>query len=211
MKVGMRVVIVDDDQLVALSLKTILEANEEISVVGTGNDGTEAVVLYEKERPDILLMDIQMKPMSGLAATEQILKTDRDAKILFLTTFSDDEYIVKALDLGAKGYILKQDFEGILPALQAVQRGQSVFGDEIVSRIQVLMQSKSEFDYAFYDIGEKEREIIAWVGKGKSNREIADELFLSEGTVRNYISTILEKLSLRDRTQLAVFYLTKVC
>lgn len=210
MKVGMRVVIVDDDQLVALSLKTILEANEEISVVGTGNDGTEAVVLYEKERPDILLMDIQMKPMSGLAA-EQILKTDRDAKILFLTTFSDDEYIVKALDLGAKGYILKQDFEGILPALQAVQRGQSVFGGEIVSRIPVLMQSKSEFDYAFYDIGEKEREIIALVGKGKSNREIADELFLSEGTVRNYISTILEKLSLRDRTQLAVFYLTKVC
>ena len=198
MKVGMRVVIVDDDQLVALSLKTILEANEEISVVGTGNDGTEAVVLYEKERPDILLMDIQMKPMSGLAAAEQILKTDRDAKILFLTTFSDDEYIVKALDLGTKGYILKQDFEGILPALQAVQRGQSVFGGEIVSRIPVLMQSKSEFDYAFYDIGEKER-------------EIADELFLSEGTVRNYISTILEKLSLRDRTQLAVFYLTKVC
>ena len=194
----MRVVIVDDDQLVALSLKTILEANEEISVVGTGNDGTEAVVLYEKERPDILLMDIQMKPMSGLAAAEQILKTDRDAKILFLTTFSDDEYIVKALDLGTKGYILKQDFEGILPALQAVQRGQSVFGGEIVSRIPVLMQSKSEFDYAFYDIGEKER-------------EIADELFLSEGTVRNYISTILEKLSLRDRTQLAVFYLTKVC
>ena len=156
-------------------------------------------------------MDIQMKPMSGLAAAEQILKTDRDAKILFLTTFSDDEYIVKALDLGAKGYILKQDFEGILPALQAVQRGQSVFGGEIVSRIPVLMQSKSEFDYAFYDIGEKEREMIALVGKGKSNREIADELFLSEGTVRNYISTILEKLSLRDRTQLAVFYLTKVC
>lgn len=146
-----------------------------------------------------------------MSAAEQILKTDRDAKILFLTTFSDDEYIVKALDLGTKGYILKQDFEGILPALQAVQRGQSVFGGEIVSRIPVLMQSKSEFDYAFYDIGEKEREIIALVGKGKSNREIADELFLSEGTVRNYISTILEKLSLRDRTQLAVFYLTKVC
>lgn len=207
----MRVVIVDDDQLVALSLKTILEANEEISVVGTGNDGTAAIDLYERKRPDILLMDIQMKPMSGLAAAEQILKTDRDAKILFLTTFSDDEYIVKALDLGAKGYILKQDFEGILPALQAVQRGQSVFGGEIVSRIPVLMQSKLEFDYAFYDIGEKEREIIALVGKGKSNREIADELFLSEGTVRNYISTILEKLSLRDRTQLAVFYLTKVC
>lgn len=207
----MKVVIVDDDQLVALSLKTILEANEEISVVGTGNDGTEAVSLYEKEKPDILLMDIQMKPMSGLEAAEQILEKDREAKILFLTTFSDDEYIIKALDLGAKGYILKQDFEGLVPALQAVERGQSVFGGEIVSRIPVLMQSKAEFNYASYDIGEKEQEIISLVGKGKSNREISEELFLSEGTVRNYISTILEKLSLRDRTQLAVFYLTKVC
>ena len=207
----MNIIIVDDDSLVAGALKTILEINPDINITATGSDGQEACELYRRYQPDILLMDIQMKPMSGLAAAEQILKTDRDAKILFLTTFSDDEYIVKALDLGTKGYILKQDFEGILPALQAVQRGQSVFGGEIVSRIPVLMQSKSEFDYAFYDIGEKEREIIALVGKGKSNREIADELFLSEGTVRNYISTILEKLSLRDRTQLAVFYLTKVC
>ena len=207
----MNIIIVDDDSLVAGALKTILEINPDINITATGSDGQEACELYRRYQPDILLMDIQMKPMSGLAAAEQILKMDRDAKILFLTTFSDDEYIVKALDLGTKGYILKQDFEGILPALQAVQRGQSVFGGEIVSRIPVLMQSKSEFDYAFYDIGEKEREIIALVGKGKSNREIADELFLSEGTVRNYISTILEKLSLRDRTQLAVFYLTKVC
>lgn len=203
--------IVDDDQLVALSLKTILEANSDITVTATGNDGTEAIALYEKEQPDILLMDIQMKPVSGLEAAEQILQTYPDAKILFLTTFSDDEYIIKALDLGAKGYILKQDFEGIIPALQAVERGQSVFGGEIVSRLPVLKQPKSEFDYGTYDIGEKEQEIIALVGAGKSNREIAEELFLSEGTVRNYISTILEKLSLRDRTQLAVFYLTKVC
>lgn len=207
----MRIMIVDDDQLVALSLKTILEANSDITVTATGNDGTEAIALYEKEQPDILLMDIQMKPVSGLEAAEQILQTYPDAKILFLTTFSDDEYIIKALDLGAKGYILKQDFEGIIPALQAVERGQSVFGGEIVSRLPVLKQPKSEFDYDTYDIGEKEQEIIALVGAGKSNREIAEELFLSEGTVRNYISTILEKLSLRDRTQLAVFYLTKVC
>lgn len=91
-----------------------------------------------------------------------------------------------------------------------MQQGQSVFGGEIVSKLPVLMQPKNEFDYSQYDIGEKEQEIIALVGMGKSNREIAEELFLSEGTVRNYISTILEKFSLRDRTQLAVFYLTKV-
>lgn len=110
-----------------------------------------------------------------------------------------------------KGYILKQDFDGIVPAIKAVYRGQSVFGGEIVSRIPVLKLSKSEFDAAAYDLCGKELDIIAQVGLGKSNKEIADYLFLSEGTVRNYISVILEKLSLRDRTQLAVFYLTKMC
>lgn len=206
----MKVIIVDDDQLVALSLQTILESDENIRVAACGQDGEEAVALYGKHQPDVLLMDIQMKGMSGLAAAEMILKSYPDAKILFLTTFSDDEYIIKALDIGAKGYILKQDFAGIIPALFAVEQGQSVFGGEIVSKIPVLMQQKNTFDYSMYDIGEKEQEIIALVGLGKSNREIAGDLFLSEGTVRNYISTILEKLSLRDRTQLAVFYLTKV-
>ena len=207
----MKVVVVDDDQPVAISLKTILESDPQVTVAATGNDGKDAVALYESEHPDVLLLDIQMKEMSGLEAAEQILETDPTAKILFLTTFSDDEYIIKALNLGAKGYILKQDFEGLLPALLAVEQGQSVFGGEVVNKLPVLMQTKNSFDYSGYDIGEKEQEIIALVGAGKSNREIAEELFLSEGTVRNYISQILEKLSLRDRTQLAVFYLTKVC
>ena len=105
-----------------------------------------------------------------------------------------------------KGYILKQDFEGIVPALDAVYGGQSVFGGEIIGKIPVLMQNKEEFDYSQYDISEKEQQIIELVAEGLSNREIAERLFLSEGTVRNYISVILEKLSLRDRTQLAVFY-----
>ena len=207
----MKVVVVDDDQLVAISLKTILESDSQVTVAATGNDGKDAVALYESEHPDVLLLDIQMKEMSGLEAAEQILEKDSAAKILFLTTFSDDEYIIKALNLGAKGYILKQDFEGLLPALLAVEQGQSVFGGEVVNKLPVLMQTKNSFDYSGYDIGEKEQEIIALVGAGKSNREIAEELFLSEGTVRNYISQILEKLFLRDRTQLAVFYLTKVC
>lgn len=207
----MKVVVVDDDQLVAISLKTILESDPQVTVAATGNDGKDAVALYESEHPDVLLLDIQMKEMSGLEAAEQILEKDPAAKILFLTTFSDDEYIIKALNLGAKGYILKQDFEGLLPALLAVEQGQSVFGGEVVNKLPVLIQTKNSFDYSGYDIGEKEQEIIALVGAGKSNREIAEELFLSEGTVRNYISQILEKLSLRDRTQLAVFYLTKVC
>ena len=206
----MRIVVVDDDQIVAISLKTILESDEEIEVAACGNDGADAIELYEKEKPEILLMDIQMKKVSGLSAAEEIMKKDPEAKILLLTTFSDDEYIIKALDIGVKGYILKQDFDGIVPAVKAVYRGQSVFGGEIVSKIPVLSSSKSEFDFAAYDIGPKEQEVMAQVALGKSNREIAETLFLSEGTVRNYISSVLEKLSLRDRTQLAVFYLNKV-
>lgn len=206
----MRVIIIDDDQLVAISLKTILEASPHIEVIATGNDGKDAIALYKEMLPDVLLMDIQMKEMSGLDAAEAILKENKDAKILFLTTFSDDEYIVKALHLGAKGYILKQDFEGIISSLYAVYQGQSVFGGEIVHKIPVLMQSKESFDYSQYNINEKEQDIIEQVALGKSNHEIADALFLSEGTVRNYISTILDKLALRDRTQLAVFYYRNV-
>ena len=151
-------------------------------------------------------MDIRMEEINGLEAAEAILKEYPNARILILTTFSDDEYIVKALSIGAKGYILKQDFEGIVPALKAVYGGQSVFGGEIVGKLPVLMQSKDEFHYSQYDINEKEQAIIELVAEGLSNKEIAEKLFLSEGTVRNYISVILEKLALRDRTQLAVFY-----
>ncbi len=202
----MRVLVVDDDNLVAISLKTILEADSEVVVTGIGQSGEDAIRLYREQRPDVLLMDIRMNGMTGLDAAEYILKEDEAAKILFLTTFSDDEYIVRALNLGAKGYLLKQDFEGIVPAIKAVFGGQSVFGGDIVGKIPVLMQSKGDVDYAKYDISEKEQAIIELVAEGLSNREIAGKLYLSEGTVRNYISMILEKLGLRDRTQIAVFY-----
>ena len=194
--VNMNIVIVDDDFLVTTALKTILEASNKVTVLATGTDGTDAVKLYHSCQPDILLTDIQMKTKSGLDATEEIL----------LTTFSDNEYIVKALKLGAKGYLLKQDYESILPALEAVESGQTVFGTEIVSKIPELLNAAPEFDYAAYQINEKELSIIRLVADGYSNKEIASELFLGEGTVRNYLSNILEKLNLRDRTQLAVFY-----
>lgn len=202
----MKILVVDDDKLVAVSLKTILEATGTIEVLALSNSGEEAIRLYDSYCPDVLLMDIRMDKMSGLDAAEIILKKHSDAKILFLTTFSDDEYIVRALNIGAKGYILKQDFEGIPAALLAVYNGQSVFGGEIVNKIPDLMNIKEEFDYSAYDINDKEIEIIELVSAGLTNKEISEKLYLSEGTIRNYISVILEKLSLRDRTQLAVFY-----
>ena len=202
----MKIVIVDDDCLVAEALKTILEINEDVQVAGIGADGTEACRLYEEYHPDVLLMDIRMKKMDGLEAAEKILAADKKANILLLTTFSDDEYIVKALKLGAKGYLLKQDYGSILPALRAVYSGQTVFGTEIVSKIPDLLQSSDGFDYKSYGINEREEEIIRLIADGYSNHEIAVELFLSDGTVRNYLSSILDKLELRDRTQVAVFY-----
>ncbi len=205
----MKIVIVDDDVFVSGALKTIMEANEDITVAGIGADGKDAIELYRKEKPDVLLMDIRMKEMSGLAAAEQILGEDPEAKILLLTTFSDDEYIVKALKYGVKGYLLKQDYGSILPAVRAVHMGQSVFGTEIVSRLPELLKEKEAFDYREYDLSEKEYEAVTLVAEGLSNKEIAARMFLSEGTVRNYISDVLDKLGLRDRTQLAVYYLTR--
>lgn len=200
------ILVVDDDVLVASALKTILETEDSLHVSGIGSDGKDAVRMYRETKPDVLLMDIRMKEMNGLEASEQILSEYPDAKILLLTTFSDDEYIVKALKFGVKGYLLKQDYTSIIPAIKAVCTGQTVFGTEIVSRIPDLLQKKSKFNYSLYEIGEREYEIITLVADGLSNREIAEKLYLSEGTVRNYLSNILDKLHLRDRTQLAIFY-----
>ena len=203
----MKVLIVDDDILVTNSLKTILESDpSHIEVVGIGNNGTQAIALYESLKPDILLMDIRMQEKNGIEAAQEILSKDSQAKILFLTTFSDDDYIIKALQIGSKGYILKQNFTSIISSLKAVYAGQSVFGDEISHKIPNLLHSNATLDCTTYSITEKELEIITQVANGLSNKEIADILALSEGTVRNYISIILEKLNLRDRTQLAIFY-----
>ena len=123
----MKVIIVDDDPFVCISLKTILQAEPGIEVCASGNSGEAAVRLYEDMRPDILLMDIQMGDFSGLDAGAEILEKHPEARILFLTTFSDDEYIVRALRIGAKGYLIKQDIETIAPALHSVMSGQSVW------------------------------------------------------------------------------------
>lgn len=202
----MKVLVIDDDKLVSASLKTILESDPDISVIGTGNSGKAAIELYEQLRPDILLMDIRMAEMTGLDAAEHLLTHYSGVRILFLTTFSDDEYIVKALRIGAKGYILKQNFECIVPALKAVYMGQSVFGDEIITKLPNLIHEDSRSSLLKYNLTDKEIDLLAHIAEGLSNKEISEAMFLSEGTVRNYISILLDKLQLRDRTQLAIFY-----
>ena len=202
----MNIVLIDDDQLVCMSLKLILEANDNIHVTAIGHDGSEALSLYRQYQPDVLLMDIRMQDRNGLEALSDVLAEFPHARVLFLTTFVDNEYITKALQLGAKGYIVKQDYETIIPALNAVYSGQNVYGSEIMEKIPELMKAEPSFDYSAHNITEKEYEIITLVAQGLSNKEISARLFLSEGTIRNYLSGILEKLQLRDRTQLAVFY-----
>ncbi|MCM1054792.1 MAG: response regulator transcription factor [Bacteroides sp.] len=202
----MRVLLADDDPVVTASLKIILEASGEVSIIGVGSSGQEAAELFRETKPDILLMDIRMGEVTGISAARTVLKEFPEARILFLTTFSDDDYIRDALKIGAKGYILKQEFDSIVPALKAVLRGKTVFCSDVTEKIAGFVGKKSDFRPESFGLGEKEMEIIEMVGKGFSNREIASELHLSEGTVRNYISGILLKLDLRDRTRLAVFY-----
>ncbi len=203
----MRVLVIDDDPIVCSSLKMILESDSEITVVGTGTDGDVAIELFDLLSPDILLMDIRMQPRSGLSAGEIILANHPDAYILYLTTFSDNDYIIKALSLGAKGYLLKQNFDSIIPSLKAIFAGQNVFGNEIVTKLPDIILSKEKSSFcADHSLSDKENELLTYIAKGLNNKEIASIIHLSEGTVRNYISELLEKLQLRDRTQLAIFY-----
>lgn len=205
--INLKLIIVDDDMLVCQALKTILEADSEITVAAIGNTGEEAISLYRSHHPDILLMDIRMSSMTGIDAGKTILSEFPEARILFLTTFSDNEYIVEALRIGAKGYLLKQNFESIVPSIKAVFIGQRVFGDEIVSKLPTMLDSRTPLPTKnHYNLSAKELEMVRLVAEGLSNKEISAISFLSEGTVRNYISVILEKLRLRDRTQLACFY-----
>lgn len=213
----MRIAIVDDDPIVCQSLETILTATGTAEVLWTANDGDTAVRRYFEtpaSRPDVLLIDIQMPGTSGLDAAREILATDPAARILFLTTFTDQSYIAQAMGLGAKGYLIKQDVAAVGPALQAVMAGQVVLGAEVLGKLTERTPNPADSDDSRDTadsieglLGEREREITALVAEGLDNRDIAARLFLSEGTVRNRISAILDKLGLTNRTQLAILWL----
>ena len=211
----MKVLIVDDDALVTQSLATILSVEPDVEVIGRGGSGPEAVEKHRELSPDILLLDIRMPGGDGLGAAEQILAEDEDARIVFLTTFSDDEYIVRALKMGARGYLIKQDVARIAPALRSVMAGVSVLEGEVVERSAAMGlggggsasgSGQMPRSAVFERLTEREYEVVEAVAEGLDNAEVADKLFMSEGTVRNHISSILAKLGLRNRTQVAVMY-----
>lgn len=198
-----RVLVIDDDAIVCSSLKTILDAQPDIAVVGTGSNGLEAVDLYERLRPDLVLTDIQMPVCDGIEAARRILARNAAARIVFLTTFSDDAYLVRALALGVCGYMVKQDVTAIAPAIRSVIEGHRVFDGHASDRSSARAAQPPHTEIP---LTERERDVIRLVADGLDNSDIAQALYLSEGTVRNHISAILAKLDLKNRTQLAVWY-----
>ena len=208
-----RVLIADDQELIRQSLSFVLDAQADIEMVGTASDGREAIELVRKEKPDVVLMDIRMPKVDGMECTRLIKSAYPQIKVIILTTFDDDEYVFGALRYGASGYLLKGvSVKELADAVREVVRGGSIIMPGVASKalemfarmargsMQIAIEEKQTAD-----LQENEWRVIREVGCGKSNKEIAAALCLSEGTVRNYLSSVLSKLDLRDRTQLAIW------
>ncbi|WP_330389239.1 response regulator transcription factor [Alkaliphilus peptidifermentans] len=203
--------IVDDDALIRDSLKIILELEEDFHVVAVASNGQEALNICSDNNVDLILMDIRMPVMDGVLATKEIKNRYNNIKIIILTTFMDDEYIKEALKNGAEGYILKsQSSDSIIESLKMVMKGNVVFEKEVATTLKTIISNEKPKQACKGDFTEREMEIMKLVGEGLSNREIAAKLYLSEGTARNYVTNLLEKLRLRDRTQLAIFYIKNI-
>lgn len=207
----MKVLIVDDDALIRDSLKIIISMEADMEVVGTASNAQESLELCRQYQPDIVLMDIRMPVMDGVLGTKLIKSQFSNIKVIILTTFKDDEYIKEAIKNGASGYMLKnQSSDNILDSLRAVHKGSIVFEKEVAKSLTSMLKDNRNIKLKDLDITEREIDVLKLVGEGLSNKEISEKLYLSEGTVRNYVTMLLEKLSLRDRTQLAIFYIKNI-
>jgi DNA-binding NarL/FixJ family response regulator len=197
----MKVLVVDDDPLVSRSLTVLLSREPDLHVLGTAKDGERAVAFCERNRPDAVLMDIRMPGMDGIEATRRIKERWPGIRVLILTTFQDDESIRRALEAGADGYLLKSTpTSGMAQTLRALGTGAAVVDAEVLKRLGGAAPAPLE------GLSPRENDVAELVAQGCSNREIAGQLFISEGTVRNTLSVVLDKLGLRDRTQLAIRY-----
>lgn len=199
----MKILMVDDDLLVLNALSTIL-GKSGFEIVLATTDSKKAVETYKESEIDVVILDIRMKEVNGVDVAIEILDFDKDAKIMLLTTFNDRDDIIRALNKGVLGVILKDNVASLIPAIESVSLGNKILDNELNLK-NLFNTTKKDFDL----LTQKEIEILEQIAKGLSNKEISEKLFLSEGTVRNYISCILEKLELRDRTQLAIYYYTK--
>ena len=201
-----RVLLAEDQALVRHGLKMMIESDPDMRVTGEAGDGGEAVALCERQRFNVAVLDIRMPMMDGLKAARIILERQPECKVIILTTFNDDEYALEALKIGASGYMLKDaEPEALVRAIRSCLVGGMPLGDQVTARVIPRLLEQPEPEPADPSLTPREMAIIRKIGEGLNNKEIAAELSLSVGTVKNHVSQILDKLELRDRTQLAIY------
>jgi DNA-binding NarL/FixJ family response regulator len=208
---AIRVLLVDDQALFREGLETLLSVHKDIQVVGQASNGQEAVEVATRVHPDVVLMDVRMPILDGVRATHLLKQTLPQCRVIVLTTFDDDEYIFDALRTGAVGYLLKDVASArLVEAIRATARGESILEPSVAAKVIAeftrvsSMVPSAQMEQLVEPLSERELEILALIARGASNREIADQLFIAEGTVKNHVTHILGKLGVRDRTQAAL-------
>jgi len=203
-----RIILVDDHEVVRIGLKTLLERHPEFDVVGEASSAREAVEKTASLKPDVVVMDIRLPGVSGIDACEEIVKRFPETKVLMLTSYAEDEMLFSAIRAGASGYVLKQiGSEDLVRALESVSSGEGLLDPAVTQRVfqEVRRAVREEEASAFANLSQQEKHVLQLVSEGKTNREIAKALFLGEGTVRNYVSSILSKLGVNNRAEAAAY------
>lgn len=203
-----RILLVDDHEVVRLGLKALLEHHPHFEVVAEAASAKEAIEQTSRYRPDIVLMDIRLPGVSGIEACEEIIRDFPETRVVMLTSYAEDEMLFSAIRAGASGYVLKQIGGGdLVRALEAVGKGESMLDPAVTQRVfqEVRRAVKEEEASAFANLSQQEKHVLQLVSEGKTNREIAKALYLGEGTVRNYVSSILSKLGVSNRAEAAAY------
>jgi DNA-binding NarL/FixJ family response regulator len=203
-----RIILVDDHEVVRLGLKSLLERHPQFEVVGEAGSARDALEQVAATAPDVVVMDIRLPGTSGIEACEQIVDQYPNTKVIMLTSYAEDEMLFSAIRAGASGYVLKQiASEELVKAIEAVGRGEALLDPAVTQRVfqEVRRAVKEEEASAFAHLSQQEKHVLLLVSEGKTNREIAKNLFLGEGTVRNYVSSILSKLGVNNRAEAAAY------
>jgi DNA-binding NarL/FixJ family response regulator len=206
--VKQRILLVDDHEVVRLGLKSLLERHPQFEIIGEAASAREALEQVENNHPDVVVMDIRLPGTSGIEACEEITSRFPETRVLMLTSYAEDEMLFSAIRAGASGYILKQiGGEELVRALEAVARGEALLDPAVTQRVfqEVRRAVKEEEASAFVHLSQQEKHVLLLVSEGRTNREIAKALFLGEGTVRNYVSSILSKLGVSNRAEAAAY------